>query len=289
MHRLFKRNADPQVLMGAMIFWTAAPSLPIVAGYMARVSLASVAFQHQLVDVTAFLVALILVALSFWGAALIRGRLKASPLKDFGLVAPPVLGVLLAASAATFARWLAGHFLEDWGGAYGNYGVFVLVWAALVAQQLKYFWEHSLEAWETRRGDFMPLLPRFNPYSRWLAARALADRQAKAWIKRRRSSQTATERNAFKRWKADRVKAGGLRRQGHGIPWPLYGLLIVGCAAMVISYAYHTGRLPRPAPTEQAGQAPRPVNAPKALGTMGAPCHSLTNRAPRRPASAWCQ
>jgi hypothetical protein len=246
MHRFLKRKADQQIVMGAMMFWGAAPSLPVVAAYLARLGLTSVRFQRQVLEATALLVALVLVALSLWGAALIRARLKASPLKDFGLVAPPALGLILAASAAAFAKWMASQLLDDWGGAYGNYGIFLLIWAALIAQQLKYFWEHSLEAWETRRGDFTPFLRPFDAYPRRLARKALADRQAKAWISRRRQGWTFADEKAFQRWRRHPGKAAALRRQGHGISPLLIVVVTISLAATVGSYAYHSGHLSRP-------------------------------------------
>lgn len=212
MHRLFKRKPDPETLIGLIGFWLVAPYLPMVAGLLAEAALVSLVWQHRLVTCTALALTLVSLLLSLPGAALVRAHLKSNPLKGRALLIPPMLGVGMIATSATAARMHVGHVSANWGGPFGDYAIFLIVWATLVSWQLKPFWDHALEAWETRRADFTPEFPRFNPISRWMGRRLVADHQAKAWIERRKSRLTNKERAEFTAWARRRAKRASLQR-----------------------------------------------------------------------------
>ncbi|WP_454762242.1 hypothetical protein [Caulobacter segnis] len=240
MHRLFKRKPDPQALMGLIGFWFVAPHLPMVAGLLTEAALASVACQHRIVTATALALTVVSLLLSLPGGALVRAHLKLTPLTGRALLIPPMIGVGLISSSAIAARMHAGRVSADWGGPFGDYAVFLIVWATLVSWQLKPLWDHALEAWETRRADFTPEFPRFNPVSRWMSRRIIADHQAKAWIERRKARLTRDERAQFTAWARRRDKRAGLQRQTTIFPPALVYSFAAVLVIVAVSRAYHT-------------------------------------------------
>ncbi|WP_156396232.1 MULTISPECIES: hypothetical protein [unclassified Caulobacter] len=137
------------------------------------------------------------------------------------------------------AKFLSGQLSGVWGGPFSEYAVLLLVWATLIGWQLKPLWDHSLEAWEVRRGDFVPGSRRFNAFTRWLAQRSLADRQAIAWNARLKMGLTPAEHHTFRDWRRSPSKRAGLRRQTYGTsPW-IFWILTAALSATVASYAYH--------------------------------------------------
>lgn len=198
-------------------FWVVAPFVPPALAVALATLPISIGWQETIVNSVVGAMTIAALALSIWGATVIKVWLKTLPVSGSAVFGLPLIAVTFIATAQHVARTLPmGPENGMTHHATQTVSTFLGVWTVLVAYQGKFFWDRAVEAWE-KDGlrSLVPGLKRFNPLSKHLARTRLAHRQARAWrALRAAGSFDDIQRREFKHWRRIRRNRRALEAQG---------------------------------------------------------------------------